>query len=79
MFLRKLVEYFSRKFVLSLASLFGGFGLAWFGKDVSNLTELIAVVLGLYNGPNVLQDYIAYKKSKVTGATPEVPPTPSTE
>lgn len=73
MFLRKLIEYFSRKFVLSLASLFGSFGLVWYGKDISELMGIIAVIVGSYNGSNVFQDYVAYKQSKVTGTKVDAP------
>lgn len=62
--LSKLAEYFSRKFVLSLAALFGSFGLVWFGKDVEDLLGIIGLVVGGYNGSNVAQKWVDYKRDK---------------
>jgi hypothetical protein len=61
--LRKLAEYFSRKFVLSLASLVGSFALVWYDKDLAGWTYAMLGILGLYNGANVYQDHVLSKKT----------------
>ncbi len=57
-FLTKLLEYFSRKFVLSAGGLIGSFVLVWNGKDIDQLTDAILVILGSYGGANVLEKYV---------------------
>lgn len=57
--LAKLLEYLSRKFILSLLAMAGTFGLAWYGKDVLAWTTGITAILAFYNGSNVYQEYIA--------------------
>lgn len=59
---RKLAEYFSRKFVLSLASLVGSFFVVWWDKDILGWATAIGVVLAFYNGSNVLQNYVDIKR-----------------
>ena len=71
--LRKLSEYFSRKFVLSLTSLMGSFALVWNGKPVEDLLGIIAAVLGTYNGANVFQTYVEGKANKNNPNNPETP------
>lgn len=58
----KLLEYASRKFVLALACLGGGFYLLLQDKDIGGFVALAGVVLGFYNGANVAQDYVNAKK-----------------
>ena len=63
--LSKILEYFSRKFVLALACLGGGFYLVLLGKPIGEFVALTGVVLGFYNGANVAQDFVhAYKGTK---------------
>jgi hypothetical protein len=62
--LLKLLEYASRKFVLALACLGGGFYLILQDKDIGGFVALAGVVLGFYNGANVAQDYVNYRKEK---------------
>lgn len=63
--LQKTLEYFSRKFVLALACLGGGFYLVLNGKPLGEFVALAGVVLAFYNGANVAQDFVhAYKGSK---------------
>jgi preprotein translocase subunit SecF len=71
----KLVEYLSRKFVLSLASLFGVIGLVLLGKDgVSDqLTEIIGIILGTYTGGNVAEKYVEKKRGKKESPSEELP------
>jgi hypothetical protein len=57
----KVMDYFSRKFVLALAALCGSFALSWAEKDVGEWAAAIAVVLGFYNGSNVYQKYLDNK------------------
>ncbi len=65
--------------MLSLASLFGSFSLVWLGKDIDGLMEIIAVIVGSYNGANVAQDYVAYKANKLDSKKEEkVEPTEGT-
>jgi hypothetical protein len=63
---QKLVEYFSRKFVLSLASLFGTFGLILLGKEgiTDQLNEIIGLVLGTYGASNVAEKYAEGKNQR---------------
>lgn len=58
----KLVEYLSRKFVLSLLALFFSVTLAWYGKDMSGFVQAIIAILGFYSGSNVYQEYLASRK-----------------
>lgn len=62
--LRKLSEYFSRKFILSGGSLIGSFILVWNDKEVGELLGVIATILGSYNGANVAESYINSRKPK---------------
>ncbi len=62
----KVMEYFSRKFVLALAALIGSFVLAWADKDIAGWVAAIATVLGFYSGANVLQHYADVKHGKPT-------------
>lgn len=66
MFYKKLVEYFSRKFVLSLASLFGTFGLILLGKEgiTDQLNEIIGLILGTYGVSNVAEKYAEGKNQR---------------
>lgn len=63
MFLTKLLEYFSRKFVLAVAGMGTGFYLvlAGHGSDLMSYTGLVIGVLGFYNGANVWQEYVTAK------------------
>lgn len=60
--IHKLIEYFSRKFVLALACLGGGFYLVLYEKPLGEFVALAGVVLAFYNGANVAQDYVNMKK-----------------
>lgn len=60
----KLMEYFSRKFVLAIAALIGSFVLLWYNKPMGEWAMVIAVILGFYNGANVAQDMVMMKKVK---------------
>ena len=58
----KLIDYFSRKFVLALACLGLGFYLSLSGSDQTvNFITLVGVILGFYNGANVIQSHIQSK------------------
>lgn len=57
----KVIEYFSRKFVLAALSLVGSFVLVWYEKDVGGWAMAMGVVLGFYNGANVFQTYVESK------------------
>ncbi len=70
MFLRKLSEYFSRKFILSGGSLLGSFVLVWNDKDVDGMLGIIAAVLGSYNGANVFQTYLDNKSKTPPAGAP---------
>jgi hypothetical protein len=59
----KLLEYFSRKFVLSLGALVGTFVLSMEGKDVGEWAAALGVILGLYISGNVAETHIATRKS----------------
>ena len=58
----KLVEYFSRKFILSIGALGCSFWLAYLDKDMGGWVGAITAILAFYNGSNVYQDYLASKK-----------------
>lgn len=60
----KVMEYFSRKFVLALAALIGSFVLVWIDKDISGWVGALATILGFYNGANVYQDYLKTKTNQ---------------
>jgi hypothetical protein len=60
---RTLVEYFSRKFVLSLASLVGSFVLVWYNKELGGWTPAMLGILAFYQGANVYQTYVESKKN----------------
>lgn len=62
--LEKILEYFSRKFVLALACLGGGFYLVMIEKDIMGFVALATAVLAFYNGANVAQDYVNSKREK---------------
>jgi hypothetical protein len=61
--LRKVCEYFSRKFVLSLASLVGSFVLTWYDKDIMGWVAAISAILAFYQGANVFQTYVESKSN----------------
>lgn len=61
----KLLEYCSRKFVLSLTSLVGTFLLVWHDKDVMGWATAIGVILGFYNGANIAE-YMVKRKQEVS-------------
>lgn len=65
--IRKVVEYFSRKFVLAFLSLGGSFALVWYDKDVLGWSAAIATILGFYNGSNVFQTYVEAKHNAGRG------------
>lgn len=58
----KVIEYLSRKFVLSVMALGGTFYLAAVDKELGGWAAALAVILGFYQGSNVAQDYIHTKK-----------------
>lgn len=58
----KLINYFSRKFVLALACLGLGFYLSVVeSKEITSFITLVGVILGFYNGANVIQSHIQSK------------------
>lgn len=59
----KLLEYISRKFVLALLALGTSFWLALEKLPMSEYVMALGVVLGFYNGANVMQDYLYTKKN----------------
>ena len=62
-FLVKFIDYFSRKFVLSLGALIGTFVLSMEGKDVGEWAAALGVILGLYITGNVADQHIATRKT----------------
>lgn len=57
-------KYLGTKFLLSAASLAGGFYLAYTCKtSMGDWVALTGVVLGTYNFANVAQDWVTMKKS----------------
>jgi len=83
--LHKTLEYFSRKFVLALSSLGGGFYLILKDKDIVQYVALAGVVLAFYNGANVAQDYVMMRKennqnhanhNNKTGSSEDTQPNP---
>lgn len=57
----KIGDYFSRKFILSSASLGTGFWLVLHDKQVLEYAGLIGVVLAFYNGANVVETVAAMR------------------
>jgi len=60
----KVLEYLSRKFVLSVLALSGTFYLAVYDKELGGWAGALAVILGFYNGSNVYQEYLATKRKE---------------
>ena len=59
----KVLEYLSRKFVLTVAALGFTFYLAVVDKELGGWAGALAVILGFYQGSNIAQDYIHKKNN----------------
>lgn len=66
----KVMEYLSRKFVLTVLALFGTFYLAVVDKELGGWAGALAVILGFYQGSNVAMDYIHSKNKGVPPSEP---------
>ncbi len=60
--LAKILEYLSRKFLLSLLALVGTFVLAWYSKDLLGWAAAMSPILAFYSGSNIYQEYLASKR-----------------
>lgn len=64
--LMKVKEYFSRKFLLAVSCLGLGYHLVLNGKEIGDWALVVAVVLGFYNGSNVVEKFAEIKTGKFT-------------
>lgn len=60
----KLLEYFSRKFVIAIISLGCGYGLLIADKALGDWAMLVGVVMAFYNGSNVAETFAQVKLGK---------------
>lgn len=67
----KVLEYLSRKFVLSVVALGCTFYLAVGDKELGGWAGALAVILGFYQGSNIAQDFIATKKPTTKDGAPQ--------
>lgn len=63
--LAKIQEWFSRKFVLAVATLLLGYHLVLSGRDIEGWALLVGVVLAFYNGSNVAEK-LTLKGNRIT-------------
>ena len=63
MWFDKMIQYLSRKFVLTGAALVGSFVLAYSEKDLTGWATVLGVVLVPYLTGNVAETYFANKKA----------------
>lgn len=51
-----MIKYISRKFIVTIVALLGGLYLVYDGKPIMELTAYMTVVLGFYQGSNVIEN-----------------------